>query len=79
MECKVQQDSSSLEYDKIVSRVVDEDWDSAIRVQLDEPRLLLTLCSPDVNVLETDKVSESFASLSGRLLTHNRLQSHRLL
>ena len=57
VERKVQQDGGCLKNDKIVSRVVDKDGDPPVRVELDEPVLLLSH-SRDVDVLETSSSRE---------------------
>lgn len=38
---QIEQNRSTLENDKVVALAVDEDWDSPVRVQLDEPGLFL--------------------------------------
>jgi hypothetical protein len=56
VECKVLQDGGSLENNEIVSGVVNEDRDSSIWVELDEPGLFLSHGAYD-NVLEADSRS----------------------
>jgi len=48
---KVQQDGGSLEDNKVVAVGVNEHWDATVRVQLDEPRLLLNVLR-DVDLLD---------------------------
>jgi hypothetical protein len=67
MERKVQQDSGGLENNEIVSGMINEDGDSAIWVELDEPGLFLPH-SADYDVLIADGARLSVnARISKRL------------
>ena len=72
---KVEQNRRGLEHREVVAAAVDDDWDTAVWVQLDEPRLLLDILG-DVNSLDTGAIVSDIA-VDTQSWSHTRIGGRR--